>query len=63
MKKWQKILQAMMETARAETAKGTDLRDVREAVRQTRDDTIVYYDTASRLRASRTAKTLRRTPP
>ncbi len=40
MKKWQMILQAMMETARAETAKGTDLRDVREAVRRTRDDAL-----------------------
>jgi hypothetical protein len=38
MKKWQQILQAMMETAREETAKGKDLREVREAVRQTRDD-------------------------
>ncbi len=40
MNKRQKILKVMIETARAETAKGTDLRDVREAVRQTRDNAI-----------------------
>ncbi len=40
MNKRQRILKAMAETARAETAQGTDLRDVREAVRQTRDDAL-----------------------
>ncbi len=40
MNRHQKILQAMIETARAKTAQGADLRDVVEATRQTRDDAV-----------------------